>query len=170
MRTSGNKTCSQRSSTTAIGLRVATNSAARTRTATRARNTTPVGHEGTGANRKEHWHVDPDVVSTIGEGDRGHGQRAAGLVGKGVVANVPIAPCLPGGVSPQQQWDEAEVRDGGVGEEQPRRRRSPRVRRGGCPQSEVLPDGDLGGGTSLPGSACEEQRQDDDVVNVGDKE
>ena len=40
MSTSGNKMCSQRSSTFAIGLRVATNLAARTRTTTRARKTT----------------------------------------------------------------------------------------------------------------------------------
>ena len=62
--------------------------------------------------------MDPDVVSSVGEDDYGHGGSTDGFVGHGVVVSVSVAPHLPGSQGAQQQWDQAEVRDGGVAREQ----------------------------------------------------
>jgi hypothetical protein len=117
--------------------------------------------------------VDADVVAAVGEGDSGNLERLRAVLpvlALLAAAAVPVGfPCLPGGPKAQGQRQEPEVGEGRLGQEG-------RSAGGGDGdgqergEAEVLPGDDPPGRAVLPGAAAEEQRQHQDVVDVGDGE
>jgi hypothetical protein len=80
-----------------------------------------------------------------------------------------VFPCLPGRLQAEYEGEQSQIRDGRFGQE----RGAERCGDGGGEdggEAEVLAERDPAGGTTVPRAPGEEQRQDQDVVDVGDSE
>lgn len=174
MRTRGSRMWPQRARALATTGRVAKYRPAKHHTATSTRNTTAYTLIPPTCGGGEDGNVDADVVAAVGEGDRGDLQRARpallGLRLLLVLAAVTVAfPRLPCGLEAQRERQQTEVGDGGLGQ-----KRS--AERGGHSDSEdrgeaqVLTEHDAARGAAVSSALGEEQRQDQDVVDVGDGE
>jgi release factor glutamine methyltransferase len=120
-------------------------------------------------------HVDGDVVAAVGEGHR-HDRENADLVGRDPAAIVvivgrraPFPPRLPSGVQPEQQREEPEPGDDRLREETDAEGGADGDGEDGH-EPDVLPGNDAQNPAWPPGDPAEQQGQNDDVVDVGDRE
>ncbi|SPX89400.1 Uncharacterised protein [Mycolicibacterium chubuense] len=130
-----------------------------------------VGHHGRGSHAQEDRNVDADVVPAVGEGDCCDGPDTDVLAGNlAVVVIVVVSPGFPGRPQSQCQGYEPEVRDDLWGKERSGTQCHQHSRTQNACKAEVLACGDPGRGAALSCAAGEEQREHDDVVDVGDDE
>ena len=160
--------------TLAIAERVAKNRPAEHKTPTRTEKDSDVDGDPADPGLGEDRQVDADVVAAVGEGDGGDPERLRailllpGLLLAAVALPV-VLPRLPGGPEAQGQRQQPKVGDGGLGQEGGTvgGGHSDGQDRG---EAEVLSSHDPPGRALLPGAAAEEQRQQHDVVHVGNGE
>ncbi|SHW71691.1 Uncharacterised protein [Mycobacteroides abscessus subsp. abscessus] len=133
-----------------------------------------VGHHGRRSHAQEDRNVDADVVPAIGERDCCDGPDTDVLAGHLaivviviVIVATPGSPCRP---QSQGQGYEPEVGDDVGGKERSGAQRDEHRRAQNPGESQVLACGDPSRCPALSRAAGEEQRQHDDVVDVGDDE
>ncbi|CAB0530749.1 hypothetical protein CIP101352_02345 [Corynebacterium diphtheriae] len=131
-----------------------------------------VDDNGSSIHVEKNRDIDADIVATVGKGHPGDDQGAYVLsadfrVIVVVIVSLPGLPGLPGRPQPQGQGDQPEVRDR-LGGQEGIRPQGDQDR--GCEdarETKVLPGQDPKCGPCLAGPTGEEQREHDDVVDIG---
>ena len=127
-----------------------------------------VDDNGGGIHVEKNRDIDADIVATVGKGHPGDGQDAYVLSADfRVIVVIVSPPGLPGRPQPQGQGDQPEVGDRLGGQESIRTQGD---QNRGCEdarETKVLPGQDPKCGPCLAGPTGEEQREHDDVVDIG---